>query len=56
MKDVLRASRLALLVFMLLLIFEGPASILGWIAAFVIVGLFVVIEFTAARSQNEKGA
>lgn len=56
MKDVLRASRLALLVFMLLLIFEGPTSILGWIAAFVIVGLFVVIEFTAARAQNEKGA
>lgn len=56
MKDVLRASRLALLVFILLLIFEGPTSILGWIVAFVIVGLFVVIEFTAARAQNEKGA
>jgi hypothetical protein len=56
MKDVLRASRLALLVFILLLIFEGPTSILGWIAAFIIVGLFVVIEFTAARAQNETGA
>lgn len=56
MKDVLRASRLALLVFILLLIFEGPASILGWIASFIIVGLFVVIEFSAARAQNEKGA
>jgi hypothetical protein len=56
MKDVLRASRLAFLIFILLLIFEGPTSILGWITAFVIIGLFVAIEFSAARAQNEKGA
>ncbi|MCU0454616.1 MAG: hypothetical protein MUE68_13260 [Bacteroidetes bacterium] len=56
MKDLLRASRLALLLFVLLLIFEGPVSILGWITAFIIMGLFVVIEYTAARQQNEQGA
>lgn len=56
MKDLLRASRLALLLFILLLIFEGPASILGWITAFIIGGLFIVIEFTAARALNETGA
>ena len=56
MKDLLRASRLALVLFIVLLIFDGPASILGWITAFIIVGLFVVVEYAAARHQQEHGA
>ncbi len=56
MKDLLRALRLALVLFIILLIFDGPASIFGWITAFIIVGLFVVVEYAAARHQQEHGA
>jgi hypothetical protein len=56
MKNLLRASRLALILFILLLILEGPVTILGWITAFVIVGMFIVVEYEAAHIQREPGA
>ncbi|MEK6651067.1 MAG: hypothetical protein AABY75_08820 [Bacteroidota bacterium] len=56
MKNLLRASRLALLLFILLLVLEGPVTILGWITAFLIVGLFIVVEVEAAHVPRQPGA
>lgn len=56
MKNLLRASRLAFLLFILLLIIEGPVTILGWITACAIVALFIVVEYAAAHVPRETGA
>lgn len=50
-----RAARLALVLFVLLLIFDGPDSVPGWVVSVMLLGLFIVIEISAARHQKEKG-
>ena len=51
-----RITRLVLALFVVLLLFEGPVTILGWITAVVIVALLLVVEYEAVQLKRDSGA
>lgn len=48
---VSRANRVAMSLFVLLLIMEPPITIIGWITAVVIAGLMLVVEYESLHSK-----
>jgi len=53
LKNLVRSARLALVLLAVLLIFDGPFTILGWITAVVIAGLLIVIQFEGAAAGKK---